>query len=79
MISKIVTFLKSYLNINGEIDESILIITLVFLISIGVLVYYAFILKIDIPHNITHFMEFIWGGTVGMYVTKNLKGILKKQ
>jgi len=69
MGNKIIGFIKSYLNLKGNVDETIVLISGVYIISLVILIHYVWIGK-DIPHNIMTYMIAIWGGTVGAYIAK---------
>jgi len=68
-MSKIVEFIKSYFDIKGDVDEAIVLITGVYIISLVILIHYVWIGK-DMPHDIMTYMIAIWGGSVGSYVAK---------
>jgi len=72
MIGKIIEFIKSYLNLKGDVDEAIVLITGVYIISLVILIHYVWIGK-DMPSNILTYMIAIWTGTVGGYIAKIFK------
>lgn len=74
VIQKIITFVNEYLKLNGAVDEAIFMTTVVFLMAVGITLYYVSIHS-DIPPDITSFLKFIWGGTVGIYVAKAVSNI----
>ena len=78
MWQKIKNFLLQYLNFdNASIEETILIISFVFIISMIVLLSFVFLFHKDMPSNITNYMEALWTTTVGAYVAKGIYKIYK--
>ena len=78
MWQKIKNFLLQYLNFeNTSIEETIVIISFIFIISMIILLSFVFIFHKDMPTNITNYMEAIWASTVGAYVAKGIYKIFK--
>ncbi len=70
--------MNKYLDFNSNIEETIILISGTFIVSIAILVYYVFFAKQDMPPNIMNFLEVIWGGTVGSYISKTVNNIVKR-
>ncbi len=75
-MKKLFDFIKSYLNLNGAVDEAIVIVTVVFVSAMYLTFHYVF-LKQDMPAGIESFLKFIWGGSVGIYIAKAISNIFK--
>ncbi len=76
-MSKIIKVIKSYLTAKGEVDESIVIITIIFIIEMYVLLFYV-ASNHDIPIHIMSYLEYIWAGSVGLYITKAIATIWRQ-
>ncbi len=77
MWEKIKKFLSEFLKYDGAIEETILMISIIFVISMIILLFFVFVFKKDMPTNITNYMEAIWGTTIGAYIGKGIYRIYK--
>ena len=81
MFQSIKKFLKSYININDTtVDVTIIIFTIVLLFTIILVSYFMFIRNTDIPQNMLHLFQIVWGiigsahvgnGFINYYNNKN--------
>lgn len=74
---KVLDFIRSYVTMKGEIDESIMIVTIIFVIEMYILLFFVTQNR-DMPANITQYLEYIWTGTVGLYIAKAVSNIWRK-
>lgn len=65
---------KEYLNWNGAIDETIIILTLTFLFNIIIISYYVFFLKENIPAGTVSILEYMYPVSAISY---GIKGAMK--
>jgi len=75
---KIFNLFRSYITAKGDIDESIIIVTIIFIIEMYVLLMYVARGQ-DMPINITNYLEYIWAGSVGLYIAKAVSNIWRKK
>ncbi len=78
MLSNVKKILSNYFQTDGNIDETIVIVSIVFLTTIIILLTYVFKFHQDIPSGILNLVEFLWGGSVGVYISKGISLIFKK-
>ena len=78
MWTTIKNILSNYFKLDGNVDETIVIISIVFLATISILLSYVFKFHQDIPSGILNLVEFLWSGSVGVYVSKGISSIFKK-
>ena len=78
MLNTLKSILSNYFKLNGDVDETIVIVSVVFLTTISILLSYVFTFHQDIPSGILNLVEFLWGGSVGIYISKGISLIFKK-
>ena len=78
MFNSLKTILSNYFHLDGNIDETIVIVSVVFLTTIVILLTYVFKFHQDIPNGILNLVEFLWGGSVSVYIAKGISLIFKK-
>ena len=78
MLTTLKGIISNYFRLDGNVDETIVIISVVFLTTITILLTYVYEFHQDIPSGILNLVEFLWGGSVGVYISKGISSIFKK-